>query len=168
MTGPIHYVARAPVSIEAPAGVSDENWYHVQAGGSGESAGTVFRVGEPLPDLLNATGRRELLLHLWSLLRLERGWDSYGAREVSPRAVERALAFLSLLPPGMRPAVVPASQGGIQLEWHDGQADIEIECLPSGNARLSAEDETTGETVERWVVPGHPAVDSWLSRLRRP
>lgn len=51
-------------------------------------------------------------------------WDSYGARKIDPRAIERAILLLDSLPGNWQP--VPCSDGGVQLEMHEGGFDIEI------------------------------------------
>ena len=167
----IDFVAHAPASIEAAAGITEHVWYRAAAASGTGGVGTVFGASDADPDLVRATRTRAkysegLRQQLQSLLRMELGWDSYGAQAVSPRAVETALAFLSRLLALPQPSIVPTPAGGIQLEWHDGRVDIEIECSPEGHAQLSAEDVASGESVERWVVPGHTAIDAWLGKLR--
>jgi hypothetical protein len=79
--------------------------------------------------------------------------------------VGTALAFLFQSAAYPRPSIVPTSKGGIQLEWHIGLIDVEIECMPTGHAQLSGDDADSGESVERWVAPGHIAIDAWLAKL---
>ncbi len=84
------------------------------------------------------------------LLRLDEGWDSYGARRIEPRAV---LGGLDLLAAAMHegvpiPLVVPAPRGGVQLEWHFPTGDAEVEILPDSTFSLYAEDERTAHVWE--------------------
>jgi hypothetical protein len=63
------------------------------------------------------------------LLALPRGWDGYGAP--SPQ-LDMVVAAIRLLLEAMEdstpaPNVFPTNQGGIQLEWHQGGIDLEIE-----------------------------------------
>lgn len=83
---------------------------------------------------------------LVGLLRLEDGWDSYGARRVEPRAVSAGLhVLLETMPPHLPPpAVVPTSTGGVQFEWHTGGIDLEVEIGPSGDVSTFMEDQQTG------------------------
>lgn len=65
---------------------------------------------------------------LSGLLNLPRNWDSYGAERIQESVVMRALMLLTQIlgissPP---PSVVPLADGGIQLEWHRKQQDLEI------------------------------------------
>jgi hypothetical protein len=69
---------------------------------------------------------------LGSLLRLAPDWDSYGALAISGGTIRKTLDFLMHAIPEhvSQPAIVPTPAGGIQLEWHEGGIDIEIELLP--------------------------------------
>jgi hypothetical protein len=157
----------APTAIEAPAAITDSAWYRNSAASGTGQGGAVFGRNADEPDEAARVSPRlsePVLRRLRELLRLEAGWDSYGARRVSERAVLTALAFLARRT-HPRPSVVPTVRGGIQLEWHNGRVDVEVECLPNGAAQLAAEDSETGEYVERWVMPGHIAVEEWLDRL---
>lgn len=158
----------APIAIEARAAISEGAWYRsVATTGTGEGGAVFGRAAEEY----DVSGRilsrlnEPLFQKLRSFLRLESGWDSYGARTVSPRALETALAFLAHMAGRPRPSIVPTVRGGIQFEWHNGPIDVELECLPSGHAQLAAEDSVSGESVERWVMPGHIAVEEWLNRM---
>lgn len=56
------------------------------------------------------------------LRKLEDNWDSYGASPISEKAIETA-SYL---------AIVPVCNGGIQIELHAGEAEIEIEIDEGG------------------------------------
>lgn len=63
--------------------------------------------------------------------RLGPGWDQEDALRPHPRAIEKAREIGS----GAEPPpnnVVPCSDGGIQLEWHN----LEIEISPDGGIGL--------------------------------
>ena len=68
---------------------------------------------------------------LGALLRLGPGWDSYGSSPIDPHCVVAAIemAFTILRDDSPIPSVVPTSRGGLQLEWHRGGVDLEIEFL---------------------------------------
>ena len=57
---------------------------------------------------------------LESFRELKPGWNSYGAPVISEASIEAAKAFLRLAQP------VPTSLGGVQIEWHLKEADIEL------------------------------------------
>ena len=76
----------------------------------------------------------KLVGRLNELGSLEDGWDGNGAKRVSPKAamdlVQSLGRFMSVNTPS--PAILPTPQGGIQLEWHTGGWDIEIEFVGGG------------------------------------
>jgi hypothetical protein len=61
-------------------------------------------------------------IFLDDLRELEEGWDSYGGQPTTDAAIKTAGNL----------AVVPTSDGGIQLEIHAGGADLEIVIDPAG------------------------------------
>lgn len=65
---------------------------------------------------------------LKQLLSLPRSWDGYGSEPVSQAVAQFALDALSSAAPrhAPSPAIVPISGGGLQIEWHEGGADIEL------------------------------------------
>ena len=93
---------------------------------------------------------------LGHLLSLEENWDSYGAKRVS---FHSAVAMLNLIPSiaaaeSPVPTLVPTNVGGIQLEWHENNIDLEIEIGPRGKPQVyvfdaSSETEFEGEDLEK-------------------
>ncbi len=85
--------------------------------------------------------------------RLPDDWDSYGGRPIADLAVMGALkALFQVLAHQSRelpaPAVVPTSEGGVQLEWHRGEGDIEIRVSPSGKYSVFLRDPRTQEGID--------------------
>jgi hypothetical protein len=73
------------------------------------------------------------------LLRLPPNWDSYGARPIRPDCVEYGLntVLARCAPPATpSPAVVPLNTGGILLEWHCRQIDLEVRIEEPGRVHL--------------------------------
>ena len=60
------------------------------------------------------------------LSRLERGWDSYGASPISPKALEEAMNALSQL------VLVPTVNGGVTLALRMDRWEFELEFGPEG------------------------------------
>ena len=62
------------------------------------------------------------------ILKLREGWNSYSAKPLEPRNAGAAIGllfdFLEAETPA--PIVVPTVQGGLQLEWHRQDVDIEV------------------------------------------
>lgn len=92
------------------------------------SRGQEFRVewqdyGQPLPSWFDP-----LVQGLIDLRTLPPNWDSYNAMPVNTKLVDTALTFMSGLlgPSSPAPRVVPLSSGGLQLEWHRNEIDVEV------------------------------------------
>jgi len=59
--------------------------------------------------------------------KLQPNWDNDNAPAISPEAIKTALSLLLVTP-----FVVPRSNGGIQLEWHQDGLDCEVVIKPDG------------------------------------
>jgi len=87
------------------------------------------------------------------LLRMPPNWDSYGAKTIDRQRAETALyliwvAIASGVP---APAIIPTSNGGIQLEWHRCGMDLEIQVASGTSLEVFFENLATGETYEREI-----------------
>ena len=69
------------------------------------------------------------LQSLQDLLQLPQDWDGYGAVRIQEQIAQKALMVLVEVMENDAPApsVVPLSDGGIQVEWHQRGRNIEIE-----------------------------------------
>ena len=69
---------------------------------------------------------------LEELLNLKPNWNGYGAGPVSPQTADRARSMWAALEGiGMTPPqLVPLDDGSLQMEWHEGGLDIEIQIMP--------------------------------------
>lgn len=65
-------------------------------------------------------------------LTLSSNWDSYGARRISICSVLGALIGIYFFR-NKNPQVVPCSDGGIQIEWHNPGDSAEFYIDPMGN-----------------------------------
>ena len=93
----------------------------------------------------------ESILLVCSLGDLRENWDSYGARPIKAAVAVATIDLIlnvlgSNLPP---PTVVPTVRGTIQLEWHRGEEDLEIEVESAGCVRVVFEDHRTGDKLEQ-------------------
>lgn len=77
-----------------------------------------------------------------SLGELRPNWNSYGAPAIDPAIARAAVEFMveHLSPNIPLPAVVPTSRGGIQLEWHCNDADLEVDFQTPVRLHVSLED----------------------------
>ena len=80
-------------------------------------------------------------------MRLDQGWDSYGGSPIAVSAVQDAISFLAstLDRDSVAPAVVPMSDGGLQLLWHRAGIDIEVTFAADGAELYTRDLETGGE-----------------------
>ena len=106
------------------------------------SLAIAFESAHQVPEWLDRTVAR-----LNELGVMHHGWDGAGARPPTQtagvaalRAVMEIMSALDDAAPV--PAIVPMFDGGIQLEWHSHDLDIEITVQPDGNRHvwLSAND----------------------------
>ena len=94
---------------------------------------------------------------------LEPNWDSYNGRPVTFEAAYAALHFAAALLPAHAhgPTVVPASSGGVQLEWHRLGGDLEV--FFSNTGQLSASFDAA-DSDESWDVDGSTLSHTALRR----
>lgn len=103
---------------------------------------------------------RPVIERLKDVVALPAGWDSYEARSVRPESIEHALqALVAVMSDESElPWIVPLPSGGIQLEWHADNFDIEI-ALDGSDSSICIDDEEIPHGIGRW-----PAA---LSEIRR-
>ncbi|HKR37355.1 MAG TPA: hypothetical protein VJT10_21075 [Steroidobacteraceae bacterium] len=79
---------------------------------------------------------------LEELGKLPAGWDSYGAKPIAPSARSAALDVLRQISTRRtpQPAIVPTSDGSIQLEWHTHDIDLEVRVLSPTKIGVCLED----------------------------
>lgn len=104
-----------------------------------------------------------------SLLALPSGWDSYGAKKIDLVCVAFAIitAFEIMLDNTPAPSIVPANHGGVQLEWHTGGIDLELEFLSPNKILAYFEDQETGESWETLVENDFRDVRKAIRRMAR-
>jgi hypothetical protein len=76
-----------------------------------------------------------LLVAFSSLRLLSDNWDSYGGKKTSFDQIRLAFSIVRQVMPfnAPVPSVVPLGDGGLQLEWHRKQQDLEI-VFPADSA----------------------------------
>jgi len=77
--------------------------------------------------------RFDAFIEIYKLANLKENWDSYGAFEIDKDCMLESQflidAFFDLNNAIPIPSVVPCSNGHVQLEWHVGGVDLEIEVI---------------------------------------
>jgi hypothetical protein len=134
-----------------------------------------FANGERLQVKLVGSGQEPTSLwhalnRIEHLSRLPSGWDSYGARPLSARAVRRSFELFSLLLDDRTPEpnVIPTREGGLQFEWHRQGIDLEVTCESSGVVSYYYADSKSGEEREGVNGATRQAVRDILRRLSHP
>ncbi len=102
----------------------------------------------------NAAWFEPALTEMIANTALQSNWDSYGGRPTSRGMVNVAAGFLAnYLPfdaPG--PSIVPLGDGGLQLEWHEANADVEITFRVGKAPTIYALNRGTGAELEARLV----------------
>ena len=105
---------------------------------------------------------------LSALLTLPSNWNSYGAPPVEPTALHLMLKLLSSLQATMpEPRILPTSRGGVQIEWHCGGVDLEIEPTAEPEHYLALFE---GELIADWegeVTIDSPRLTTMLEEISR-
>lgn len=85
------------------------------------------------------------------LMSLDIGWDGHNGQPVSRDIAGFAIEFLlqTMTTDGPPPQLVPLSYGGVQLEWHEKEIDLEIEVEAPNRIFVSFEDHQSGEEFEK-------------------
>jgi hypothetical protein len=81
---------------------------------------------------------------------LPENWDSYGGKKINRDLINRSLSTLGLImgPASPAPSVVPLGDGGLQLEWHRNQQDLEIVFPADDLPQFYYRDKRAGEEQE--------------------
>lgn len=101
------------------------------------------------------------------LTALPRGWDGYAGCPVSFNCAQFAAnlierLFVSSLP---APQMVPGNDGTLQIEWHIGQYDIEIDVLAPYDVVAARYDLVSGASEEIGLQSDFSPLGAWLSEL---
>lgn len=82
------------------------------------------------PAVPSDTDRLNAMAKLDEIATLPDNWDSYGADTPWPDAIATARRIVTLFQHA--PAIVPLSDGGVQLEWYREGFELEIRVEPHG------------------------------------
>lgn len=110
----------------------------------------------------------EALRRIRSLSELKANWDGYGSPSLSEPAVAAVVRLLKALEhhrPEM-PTIRPVPGGGLQMDWHFKDRELEIEIFPEGNVQFLA---ISGDQEFEDALPlGQPEIlrtlVNWLAR----
>lgn len=125
------------------------------------------RVPSETRALADATWFRPVLERLVSLASLPQGWDGSAAPPIDRSRLEAVLDLLAAItrhdtPP---PAIVPGVDGGVQVDWHVNDVDIEISLPADGQGTFFAEDLRTEESWEDVSLDERASLRAVVDRL---
>jgi hypothetical protein len=111
---------------------------------------------------------RPAVARLKELLALEPGWDGHGGASLRPDVARYCVQLMGRVlnsdtPP---PQIVPLSHGGVQLEWHLRDVDLEIEIKSPSSVSFLFGDRVTGTEVEEDLSGELRSLDRYVARLR--
>jgi hypothetical protein len=122
---------------------------------------TATLAGQPAEWIPTAVGRLE------AIAQLEDGWDGRRAPRISRSNIEIALQLLrGVMRKGTpMPEFVPTVRGGLQIEWHVPDIDLELEILSPARYMLSFEDRAEGRELEQELNADLSALVRAVARL---
>ena len=105
-----------------------------------------------------------------ALLQLPPGWNSHYAAPVPPDAAATALDIVvrTLLKGAPYPHITPLSSGGLQIEWHESDAEIEAAVDREGVVTVWCKDSQNGTEAEFTDEQGAPRLLDLVGKLVRP
>ena len=110
------------------------------------------------------------LTTMGELLKLDDYWDTYGAPKIDPGCVLAVLDFLfaAMQDDTPSPHVAPTSEGGVQIEWHTGMIDLEIEFFPNEEVACFYDTGDMSESFEDEDVTNLAALHPLVRKLAKP
>jgi hypothetical protein len=106
----------------------------------------VVRNIPPAPAQAIPTWVRPTIAAFFRIQNLADNWDSYGGKAINPDLIRESLDTLGMVmqPDSPTPSVVPMGDGGLQIEWHRKQQDLEIAFTAEEAPQFFYRNRTTG------------------------
>ncbi|PJA78299.1 MAG: hypothetical protein CO149_04800 [Nitrospirae bacterium CG_4_9_14_3_um_filter_51_5] len=100
------------------------------------------------------------------LSNLQENWDSYDGKPPASNTISMAIKLIESLPWPYYddvpvPAVIPTSEGGLQLEWSSEDRELDLEVRPSGHIELFKCQ--NGEPIDEGPLKGTTHLNSLVS-----
>lgn len=104
-----------------------------------------------------------------ALLKLAPGWNSHNAAPVPPDAAATVLDIVvrALFNGAPYPHITPLSSGGLQIEWHEPDLEIEVAVDRGGVVTVWCNDSQDGTETEFTEDKGAPRLLDLVDRLTR-
>jgi hypothetical protein len=99
---------------------------------------------------------------------LQNGWDGYGSGPVLGSTIHFALSVLDKVcqPNTPIPAIVPGSEGDLQIEWHTADTAIELHVIAPNRVHAWRRNRATGTSGEEFNLSNDfTVVANWIRYL---
>jgi hypothetical protein len=116
------------------------------------------------------TWRERAEAKLADLLALPENWNWPAARRISPDAATHLLVLLdaTMTEATPEPSIVPMNDGGLALEWHIHDVDLEVEVHGDGYIEITGADDRDDYDQHgsyRDMVAATETLGAWLRTL---
>lgn len=113
--------------------------------------------------------KERVFQRLEHLVRLERGWDGYDARNVQLPIAVFAISMLESIcgPSTKAPDIVPGTDGDLQIEWHTLNGDIELD-VRAPNVVVAWRSTKDPEGEEITLKNNFSVISGWVIDLMEP
>ena len=101
------------------------------------------------------------------LQSLQIGWDGYGSVPVRGEVAKFAVDILrrNMKSSSPAPSIVPVSGGGLQIEWHQNQMDIELFISKPYECELYAQNLDSGEVIDEPLEADFSVLGTLIQQL---
>ena len=112
---------------------------------------------------------RDLNSRFKEIISLPRGWDGYAGTPVSFATAQFAAQMIERLwvPDVPTPGIIPGTDGSVQVEWHAGGYDIELDVLDPLEVEAFRLNQASGEVDEIKIESDFSQIAQWISDIAR-
>lgn len=110
---------------------------------------------------------RDLNSRFNDVVSLPRGWDGYTGVPVSFTTAQFAAQMIERLwvPEVPTPSIIPGTDGSVQVEWHAGGYDVELDVLGPLEVEAYRLNLATGEVDELEIESDFSQIAQWISDI---
>ncbi len=131
-----------------------------------DNSGASSRAWLNLPEDVEAS----LVKQQEGLLKLERGWDGYGAPPLAPDLIVGVVAEVRTVLRDLDcpiPDLCPGGDGSLQVEWHTGTVELCYNVSPGGTRYTWVHERNSGKVYEYFASAALSGFKLWAPRLVR-
>lgn len=147
--------------------ISSEVPHHFRLNFHGNGMDFSILVETEDPDWLVPVWLNDLVQKSASILRLQENWDSYGASPINPAVVWSAIELVLRVSSRKttKPSIIPINSGGVQVEWHLNDVDLEIEIPVPGYFNVLFDDNSGNEWEKRLQMNNLQELEAVIENL---